>query len=199
MLLGLLIGLLVWRRKERQKANAAQEAAAQRERELRDLAERSDQGRRQAEADRNAAVERAAAQAAQRDPALDQLLNPDIVTLAAAPGSTEAFDTTLKPGTYVFGAAPDADLRLTTSTVSSHHAQIEVDRGGGMRLMDLGSSNGTFVNQTRINARQPVELRIGDVIGLSRGVLLQIHPATRANAASAAGTRSAPGRTKLGD
>jgi pSer/pThr/pTyr-binding forkhead associated (FHA) protein len=42
------------------------------------------------------------------------------------------------------GVALDRD-----STTSRRHAQITVD-GGGARLQDLGSSNGTFVNGAKI-------------------------------------------------
>ncbi|MCO4773836.1 MAG: FHA domain-containing protein [Deltaproteobacteria bacterium] len=47
------------------------------------------------------------------------------------------------------GRAPDNDLVLGERTVSSFHACIEL-RDGGWFLRDLGSSNGTSVNGTRI-------------------------------------------------
>lgn len=204
VLLAALLGLWAWRRSEKRKQEALAAEAAERERQLKEQAERSEQGRRKAEAERIEALTHAA-KAAQdgtkapvRDPALDQLLNPDVLRLAAAPGSSEGFDRVLKAGVYVIGAADDSDLRLQSGTVSSNHCQLEVERGGGARLMDLGSSNGTFVNQMRINPRQPVELRVGDVIGISRNVLLQLHALQQGGPVGpAGGQRGGRGRTML--
>lgn len=199
-LFGVLLGLWAWRRGEKRKQTAMAAEAAARERQLKEQAENAERARREAEAGRVAAVAQAAqasSQGAGRDPALDQLLNPDILRLAAAPGSAEAFDRVLKPGVYVFGAAEDADLRFQSGTVSTNHAQLEVERSGAARLMDLGSSNGTFVNQMRIQPRQPVELRVGDVIGLSRNVLLQVHALAPAGQSGPAAPRAGRGRTML--
>jgi hypothetical protein len=197
--LGALLGLWAWRRSEKRKQQAAALEAAERERQLKEQAETAERGRREAEAERLAALAQAA-QASRpqaRDPALDQLLNPDVLRLAAAPGSAEGFDRVMKAGVYLFGAGEDADLRLQSGTVSTNHAQLEIERNGMARIMDLGSSNGTFVNQMRINPRQPVELRVGDVIGLSRNVLLQVHALAPSGQAGSASSRSGRGRTML--
>jgi pSer/pThr/pTyr-binding forkhead associated (FHA) protein len=53
-------------------------------------------------------------------------------------------------GTTRLGRAPDNDLVLTDSTVSQHHAEIGFDNGRAF-LRDLGSSNGTFVEGSRVN------------------------------------------------
>ena len=198
--LGALLGLWAWRRGEKRKRNALAAEAAERERQLKEQVDKAEMGRREAEADRQAAIAQAAQAALRpqgRDPALDQLLNPDVLRLAAAPGSAEGFDRVLKAGVYLFGAAEDADLRFQSGTVSTNHAQLEVERGGTARIMDLGSSNGTFVNQMRINPRQPVELRVGDVIGLSRNVLLQIHALAPSGQGGPAAPRAGRGRTML--
>ncbi|MHB8533785.1 MAG: FHA domain-containing protein [Solirubrobacteraceae bacterium] len=60
-----------------------------------------------------------------------------------------------------------AELHLDESSVSRRHA-IVVPHGGGTRILDDRSSNGTFVNGRRI---QQAELRSGDVIVLGRVVL----------------------------
>ena len=52
--------------------------------------------------------------------------------------------------------------------LSQAHAEIVVDRAGGARLRDLGSSNGTFV---RLAPRAERPLRDGDGIRLGREVL----------------------------
>jgi hypothetical protein len=62
------------------------------------------------------------------------------------------------------GRAPDNDLVLTDSTVSQHHAEIVFDNGRGF-LRDLGSSNGTFVEGSRVNG---VRLNDGSKIRLGQ-------------------------------
>lgn len=60
------------------------------------------------------------------------------------------------PGTCVVGRGDDCDVRLPTdyahSDVSRHHCQFEVDPPH-IRVRDLGSRNGTFVNGARIGQR----------------------------------------------
>lgn len=61
------------------------------------------------------------------------------------------------------GRAPINDLVLTDTKISSRHAVIWVD-GNEFRIEDLGSRNGTFVNDARING--PTVLRAGDTVRL---------------------------------
>jgi hypothetical protein len=49
------------------------------------------------------------------------------------------------------GRADDNDLVLADPEVSRHHARLEPD-GPGWRAIDLGSTNGTWVNGVRLNA-----------------------------------------------
>ena len=61
-----------------------------------------------------------------------------------------------------FGRASGNDIALPEDTESSsHHAEI-VDRQGVLVLVDLGSTNGTYLNGTKI--RKPEPLHDGDVI-----------------------------------
>ena len=62
-----------------------------------------------------------------------------------------------KPG-YMIGRAPGSDIELTEDSISSRHARLE-KTAGGWRLTDLQSTNGTFVNDRRIDS---VELKSGD-------------------------------------
>lgn len=56
-------------------------------------------------------------------------------------------------GTAIFKIGSDikSDLRIQEPNVSRMHAVIEVDSGGNVVLIDLGSQNGTLVNGARIN------------------------------------------------
>jgi len=63
------------------------------------------------------------------------------------------------------GKAPDCDLVLSDDGyASSHHAHFEVDKGGGVTLVDDRSTNGTFVNgvrSTQTRLTQGMSIRIG--------------------------------------
>ena len=70
----------------------------------------------------------------------------------------EAKSFALTKAKYQVGRAPGSDIQLPEDSVSSGHAQLE-RAGGGWRLTDLQSTNGTFVNDQRIDS---VELKPGD-------------------------------------
>jgi pSer/pThr/pTyr-binding forkhead associated (FHA) protein len=57
----------------------------------------------------------------------------------------------LGEGATVAGRAEDVDIFLGDVTVSRHHARFVVD-GSGLRVDDLGSTNGTYVNMTRLDS-----------------------------------------------
>jgi pSer/pThr/pTyr-binding forkhead associated (FHA) protein len=67
------------------------------------------------------------------------------------------------------GRSSDCDLILSDAQVSRHHAQIRRQDSGAV-LVDLASSNGTFVNGRRIDAAY--RLRPGDVLRLGNTQLL---------------------------
>jgi pSer/pThr/pTyr-binding forkhead associated (FHA) protein len=58
------------------------------------------------------------------------------------------------------GRRPGLDLSLPAESVSGEHAELYQD-GSCLRLRDLDSTNGTFVNSQRI---QDAEVRDGDVV-----------------------------------
>jgi len=59
------------------------------------------------------------------------------------------------------GRAPTADVRIQDSFASSAHARI-FPRGENMYIEDLGSTNGTYLNERQLDAA--VELRPDDTI-----------------------------------
>jgi EAL domain-containing protein (putative c-di-GMP-specific phosphodiesterase class I) len=66
----------------------------------------------------------------------------------------------LWPLPFRVGRHPALHLTLPAQSVSTEHAEFYAD-GDGLRLRDLGSTNGTFVNRTRI---QDTVIREDDVI-----------------------------------
>jgi len=61
-----------------------------------------------------------------------------------------------------FGRAADADLVINDPQVSGHHAEIRL-RDGAWYVSDLGSSNGTMVNDNQV---QSASLAEGDVVAM---------------------------------
>lgn len=64
----------------------------------------------------------------------------------------------------IVGTAPDCDAVVTDPSVSGRHAEFSAS-GGIFRVSDLGSTNGTFVNDKRV---QQAELVDGDTLRLGR-------------------------------
>src|SRR2546423_15327236 len=87
----------------------------------------------------------------------------------------------------VIGRESDADLVLEDSQVSRHHAQVSPGDGYAT-VEDLGSANGTFVNQAELHA--PARLDPGDelLIGVT---VLELRTAGEIAAQPSAG-RTAP-------
>src|SRR5438552_3937200 len=73
------------------------------------------------------------------------------------------------------GRDPDGELALegeTSQSVSWNHARIELTPGGAF-LIDLGSTNGTFLNDMRVSSRKAFKL--GDQIQLGQtGPMLKV-------------------------
>lgn len=59
--------------------------------------------------------------------------------------------------------------------VSRHHAVIHLENDGMVTLEDLGSTNGTYLNEARLVAGQPSPLHSGDQIRLGRMMILFVH------------------------
>src|SRR5437773_12143131 len=67
-------------------------------------------------------------------------------------------------GEVLIGRKGDADVVLNNQHVSRHHAKL-VKTADGYFLQDLGSTHGTFVNETRVERHT---LRHGDKISLGK-------------------------------
>lgn len=72
--------------------------------------------------------------------------------------------------TYTLGRVANTDIMLPYSWVSRKHAMIQREENGRFNLIDLGSSNGTFINGRRIHT--PLSLQNGDCIGIGSTRLL---------------------------
>ena len=65
----------------------------------------------------------------------------------------------------ILGRAPTADVRIEDSFASSSHARI-FPRGGSMYIEDMGSTNGTYLNERQLQAVEQLQpddtIRIGE-------------------------------------
>jgi hypothetical protein len=74
-------------------------------------------------------------------------------------------------GENAIGRSAENDISLPDETVSAQHAKISLQDGVWL-LEDLGSRNGTFVNQSAVE--QPVAISSGDRIDVGQ-VRLALH------------------------
>lgn len=89
------------------------------------------------------------------------------LTIHAGPGVSS--ERSLGLGTFVFGRASTVDVVVDHPTVSQRHCQLTVELGKGIRLLDLGSANGTELNGRRVSTGFVAP---GDVLKLGEAVVL---------------------------
>jgi Inner membrane component of T3SS, cytoplasmic domain/Protein of unknown function (DUF3662) len=116
------------------------------------LVEDADVGRRSVRAEGRFAGGAASAATSRRP---DRDLPQPLKLLPIEPGAPHL---SLRSNPVTVGRADDNDLVLADPEVSRHHARLEPD-GQGWRAIDLGSTNGTWVNGVRLNA---ATIAVGD-------------------------------------
>ena len=73
--------------------------------------------------------------------------------------------TILRKSIITIGRASDNELVINDPKVSSHHAEIHLTQHS-YSIVDLGSTNGTFVNEARLTKAVPYLLSPGDICRL---------------------------------
>ncbi len=99
-----------------------------------------------------------------------------IVTVWTESGEQQEYELT-NPVTSV-GRQPGNDIVLNTSAVSRYHAQFAV-ADGQVYLVDLGTVNGTFVNDVQVALNSRVPLSAGDEIVMGDMMLVFSLPEAR--------------------
>ena len=87
-------------------------------------------------------------------------------------GSEPGRRFTLADGTLALGRAPDCPVLLDSAGTSRRHAELQVS-GDVVQLRDLGSVNGTHVNECRLT--DTVTLKDGDMLRLGEVLLKFFH------------------------
>ncbi|MGF1510547.1 MAG: sigma 54-interacting transcriptional regulator [Myxococcota bacterium] len=78
---------------------------------------------------------------------------PPAIRCVHSPDTTAVGTTLILDGaTFVLGRGPDAANRIQDRQMSRNHLRLEPMPGGGYRLMDLGSANGTFMDGQRVSS-----------------------------------------------
>jgi len=77
----------------------------------------------------------------------------------------------LGEGATILGRGDDADLVLEDEGVSRKHAKLLRSTGGFLNVVDLGSTNGVFVNGERVEL---AVVQLGDVLELGPDVRLRV-------------------------
>ena len=87
--------------------------------------------------------------------------------LAFQSGAQRGKKVSLRWGLNRIGQQEDGEVVLPFDTVSRRHAEIEVSKGGRVLIRDLDSTNGTWVNDKRVEGQTTLRagdrLRIADV------------------------------------
>ena len=79
-------------------------------------------------------------------------------------------------GTMVIGRQSDSDIAVPAEEISRHHARLQVT-GEGVLVEDMGSANGTFINDKRV---QNGLLKPGEELRLDTVRFLLVAPGTDA-------------------
>ncbi|GGZ16236.1 FHA domain-containing protein [Streptomyces inusitatus] len=88
--------------------------------------------------------------------------------LVVSEGTLTGTTVALQGQTITLGRAHDSTIVLDDDYASSRHARIYPDRDGQWIVEDLGSTNGTYLDRTRLTAPTPIPLgapiRIGKTV-----------------------------------
>src|SRR5258708_12072306 len=85
--------------------------------------------------------------------------------LVVNPGAARTWEIELKPGTNTLGRGEANDFIISDPSISTCHCQIDVS-GDSVRVLDLGSTNGTYLNGAQIVESVIVpgqSLRLGNI------------------------------------
>ena len=85
--------------------------------------------------------------------------------IVALNGQHKGEDFRLRVGKNVLGTAADCDIVLTDKKISRKHATVRYE-GGEFQIADLDSSNGTFVNDEKVQKHDLIDndiVKLGDI------------------------------------
>lgn len=85
---------------------------------------------------------------------------------------------------FRIGREATCELPVASKDISRVHAAIELHGDNGLQVTDLGSTNGSFVNRTRLTPHVPATLKDGDILHFGTSEFrLKAKPAVEVNPA----------------
>lgn len=90
-----------------------------------------------------------------------EIVPPASLVVVAGPAPGRVYG--LLTNECLIGRSPSATVVVSNRAVSSRHAVVR-RRGNGFEVVDLGSTNGTLLNGSRLGANSPTELHPGDML-----------------------------------
>jgi ABC-type multidrug transport system ATPase subunit/pSer/pThr/pTyr-binding forkhead associated (FHA) protein len=83
-----------------------------------------------------------------------------------------------QPSEVVVGRSSSAQICINNNVISSQHAQLIFDANGNLHVIDMNSSNGTFLNDRKLEPGVPYQVRSTDKLYFSgkAGVELVFNP-----------------------
>ncbi len=80
---------------------------------------------------------------------------------------------------FTIGRSPRASLQIENECISRIHVQIRKNENGVLFITDLGSSNGTFVNNEKLNSNEEVQWHTFFPLNLSQKILITLISASQ--------------------
>ncbi len=93
-----------------------------------------------------------------------------LIVISAKSAAAVGKMTKLDKNELVMGRAPETQLQVEDDGVSRKHCKIAMSASGHFQLVDLGSTNGTYLNGIRINV---ATLQDGDKIQIGSNTVLK--------------------------
>lgn len=96
--------------------------------------------------------------------------NAYLIIISAKTAATIGKMLKLEKGEFVMGRAPDTQLQVEDDGISRKHCKISTAPNGHFQLVDLGSTNGTFLNGIKVNV---ATLQDGDKIQIGANTVVK--------------------------
>ncbi len=96
--------------------------------------------------------------------------NAYLIVISAKVAATIGKMLKLEKGEFVMGRAPDTQLQVEDDGISRKHCKITPAANGFFQLVDLGSTNGTFLNGIKVNV---ATLQDGDKIQIGANTVVK--------------------------
>ena len=89
-----------------------------------------------------------------------------VISLSSADGRSYRIEVKREGAPAYIGRAAGNAIRIDDPSISRLHCSISLRAGGNVIIADVGSANGTYVNDRLLGADEACPLRRGDLIGV---------------------------------